>query len=736
MAELSSTGNLGFTIPQTTTTFNPVWTAPSWKPSDFMAAYQFAPRPISPDAYSGALNQLGATIGQVTSPQFQLANYNSRGTLNAERNAPTTVVQQPAQTLALPVTAPVASTDAVPVGDGTFRTTTYNKTEPGVDPDTAAGRTSTGGPLIFPTSGQAGTAAVDHRLIPYGSIITRSDGSTYVAADTGGAVVNRTAGGGRTPVIDFYSDVPLSDYDKVTIRPPTADYVNLTPAQKLEYHRQAVTSGNQPAGADNSGLPANPSPAAPAPLFGWRANVKPPTMAATNVPLGATPTVTPLPAAPVSQPGATQPLALPAEPPLSPWRAQLQNALGSGHITVNPNGTVGYTALPPLNALEKEELATRQEDSAMLPLRIQQLQNEVNQGPTRNAQLQAEVNLTNAKVKAAQIQATPFTLAVPPSAPSSTAPVNTPTGTPVDSSVIQPFADGHVTVPMYVVKNVPGYYDSTGQAVESSDPRVRTLVSIKTLNPAASAALNSAETHGTNPAPFQDANGNLDVTALGQANGQKAQSLIISRFQQEMQANKPIQTYLKVAGNTQSIRDNFAIPKEQRTAADDDALMKAIAGVENPEGKPTEGELKALAATAGVGDRYSSYLSGVPLLDRLPGVASTNPRLLSDSQVANFGAVANRKISSLQPTYKAQMDQMIGQMKGEGIDPKKVFGDSLEHYNAVSIPTAGAQSNSTTKNLKTPDPATLAAARAAMINKGRAAVEQRLREGGYDPSGL
>lgn len=74
---------------------------------------------------------------------------------------------------------------------------------PGEDKWTSRGQTSTGAPLVHKT-----TAAIDPRIIPYGSRIhiPKLD-MNLVAADTGSAVKKRIASrrsGGNEPIIDIY----------------------------------------------------------------------------------------------------------------------------------------------------------------------------------------------------------------------------------------------------------------------------------------------------------------------------------------------------------------------------------------------------------------------------------------------------------------------------------------------------------------------------------------------------
>ncbi len=81
MAELASLPNLGFAVPQVTTAFNPTWTAPTYKPEDFEAALQFAPKPIAPDTFTAGINQLGGTLDNLLDPAQQLKRQNARDLL-------------------------------------------------------------------------------------------------------------------------------------------------------------------------------------------------------------------------------------------------------------------------------------------------------------------------------------------------------------------------------------------------------------------------------------------------------------------------------------------------------------------------------------------------------------------------------------------------------------------------------------------------------------------------------
>ena len=121
-------------------------------------------------------------------------------------------------------------------GNMQVRSTYYSSGETHSDPDTDAGRSSTGVPLQYGDANTVGVAAVDPNLIPYGSQITvqTADGPRYfIAADTGGAVKSQTASQGSAPVIDFYSKTQVGGaYSNVTVTPYSGNFMNLNASQK------------------------------------------------------------------------------------------------------------------------------------------------------------------------------------------------------------------------------------------------------------------------------------------------------------------------------------------------------------------------------------------------------------------------------------------------------------------------------------------------------------------------
>jgi 3D (Asp-Asp-Asp) domain-containing protein len=126
--------------------------------------------------------------------------------------------------------------------DGSIRvrSTYYYPEEPGGDKWTKNLQSSTGVTLRYADANTVGVAAVDPSLIPYGSRITvqTSEGPRYfIAADRGGAVVNRTASGGKEPVIDFFSNKQVgNDYSNVTIDYYRGgNFTNLSASQKESF---------------------------------------------------------------------------------------------------------------------------------------------------------------------------------------------------------------------------------------------------------------------------------------------------------------------------------------------------------------------------------------------------------------------------------------------------------------------------------------------------------------------
>jgi 3D (Asp-Asp-Asp) domain-containing protein len=109
------------------------------------------------------------------------------------------------------------------------------------DPDTDAGMGAFGALRSYSGAGTYGTAAVDPRFVPYGSVVAVTrNGSTqyYVAEDIGAAVVNRQASGGRAPVIDIATTSSWDGrYQSVKIYPytGTTPYVSLSQSQRDSY---------------------------------------------------------------------------------------------------------------------------------------------------------------------------------------------------------------------------------------------------------------------------------------------------------------------------------------------------------------------------------------------------------------------------------------------------------------------------------------------------------------------
>jgi 3D (Asp-Asp-Asp) domain-containing protein len=156
--------------------------------------------------------------------------------------APKKVAQKPALP---PTPAPVVAatpaqpaTSPVPLGR-LARLTAYWTTE---DPWTAKHESSTGIRL------HEGHCAVDPKLIPYGSVVQIPGMGTYVAVDTGSAVISRQAalGSGQTKaerdalVVDLFFE-NRKDAEDFAAHGPAYVAVNWTP-RSLAYANSAVAS--------------------------------------------------------------------------------------------------------------------------------------------------------------------------------------------------------------------------------------------------------------------------------------------------------------------------------------------------------------------------------------------------------------------------------------------------------------------------------------------------------------
>ncbi len=153
-------------------------------------------------------------------------------------------------------------------GSMRVRSTYYYAGERYSDPDTDALRSSTGVRLRAASATTVGVAAVDPALIPYGSRITINTPNGpryYIAADRGSAVVNRTASGGREPVIDFYNKGQVGNtYDNVVIDYYRGgDFTNLSKEKKesffvLPSSPTPTNTGNNSSVDSGAGVDPNP----------------------------------------------------------------------------------------------------------------------------------------------------------------------------------------------------------------------------------------------------------------------------------------------------------------------------------------------------------------------------------------------------------------------------------------------------------------------------------------------
>ncbi len=140
------------------------------------------------------------------------------------------------------------------------RSTFYNKDEPGCDPDTRKGKTSTCLRIRDVQAKGLGVVSVDPAIVPYGSRVIASDGRVFIAVDTGGDVKARTAakeaaakqGYGpksaqhNAPVLDFYSNRQIGGiWDHFLIVPYREDrpFTDLKVSERMEYLDAVIASG-------------------------------------------------------------------------------------------------------------------------------------------------------------------------------------------------------------------------------------------------------------------------------------------------------------------------------------------------------------------------------------------------------------------------------------------------------------------------------------------------------------
>jgi peptidoglycan hydrolase-like protein with peptidoglycan-binding domain len=120
--------------------------------------------------------------------------------------------------------------------DGEVHSTQYIAGEKKSDPDTDAGRTSTGVRVRLATAKQIGVCAGDPELFRQGSlveVIRKGQKLYYILADVGSAVFSQTASRGRAPILDFYGKTEHKG--KIRIIPYTGatPYLQLSGVEKL-----------------------------------------------------------------------------------------------------------------------------------------------------------------------------------------------------------------------------------------------------------------------------------------------------------------------------------------------------------------------------------------------------------------------------------------------------------------------------------------------------------------------
>lgn len=164
---------------------------------------------------------------------------------------------------------------------------------------------------------------------------------------------------------------------------------------------------------------------------------------------------------------------------------------------------------------------------------------------------------------------------------------------------------------------------------------------------------------------------------------------IVNQITRQENTNTQLRTFTSAINKYDQLVDNVTKPFADRTAVDDEALMKAHAGIELPNQAMTEQQLKLVHDTMGVSEKFDvwrSKMAGTPaqaVLDRLFGKRSDGsyekPRLLSDEAVKNIAARDHQTVEQIRENtaealspflaradaYKIPFEQVIG------IDPRK-----------------------------------------------------------------
>lgn len=611
-------------------------------------------------------------------------------------------------------TAPTGASGDLPSGEGAakpaaltalggtvnVRSTTYFPGEKHSDPDTDAGRTSTGGPLVPATPTMAGTVAVDPAKYPYGTIFRRPDGSVYVAADTGGAVKSMKASGGKADVLDFASATPLPDWENVQVIPPQGNYTKMTAAEKATYHRQAAAFGPTPPASNPppatptvetvpapAAIPPTPAPVpalasdtdlpfglGPFPSLAALSAATPPGAASVTNPLAGTPA--PLTLAPTAKPLDSTTLANLAGPlalaDASPRSAPLAIAPLPGlPPTLDVGPAVGAPERPVLKALPVNGPTVAPVDSApapgSLPAGFTLL-------PNGNILRPDGATLLNPAVAGMERV---FRRTLPDG---TTFDEPNPAGN-LYRHYVKPAVVADAVLDPATGQPVPGVLMRDNQFVTRQPPAGKAgaagtfnIGDLTTEQQFQARALasdafgkkvgNSPETVNLVADLLRQGKDRNDIRAIA------AQVSPTLRVASQYNSDPQVKTYLNTVANYQTVKDITEKPEASRTMQDDLSLLFAYVKADNPTMGVTEGSFRTAAEQGTYGDQIKRTLNQL---------TNTNQRLTLQ-QVEGFRDAALSKLIGQRQTYELSRQRYSGLAEGVGADADTILGPDVKPF--------------------------------------------------------
>lgn len=547
---------------------------------------------------------------------------------------------------AAPAPAPAAGVETV-------RTTNYDSTrtkDPQVDPETAAGLTATGAPLVRASPTIAGTVAVDPAKYAYGTIFRGQDGKTYVAGDTGGAVKAQTASGGKAPVVDIFGGQDQPDYQKMTVIPPTGDYAKLSAAEKEQYHRRAAAtygSTNVTAPAPAGALANVPVPGASAPAPGSGRGA----LAAFGGP------ATLPPERPLALAGGG-PSSFDAGPPVGIQDKPVRKALAVvPEVAARPVPADG-TPADPLPATAAPATAPGPHGGTLQPNGNE----ETPYGTILNPAVYGQRTVRRVELPGGGVQ-----VVDDPNgkffAPYVKAPV-------VADAVIDPATGQPIPGLTMVNKQIT----SRGAAGGKAAPAPVNMADLTPEQQFQARALTS-QTFGRR-AGADPANVNLVASLLRDGHDRNEIRTLAGdlnpqlRVSGQYNSDPQVKTYLNTVANYQTVKDIAEKPGDKRTMQDDLSLMFAYVKADNPTMGVTEGSFKTAAAAGTFGDSIQRAYNQL---------TNTNQRL-TPQQVEGFKNAALSKLIGQRETYNLSRVRYSGMAEGAGAEPEELLGPDVKPF--------------------------------------------------------